>query len=81
MRTKSDIKKLRKTLDVPASTPMVVSHNKLPGGRALLWDAEYIPNHHIVSSSGSNRVALLTRHKGIMIPLLYSSEPLLNRET
>lgn len=77
-----DVKRLRKSLNMAGDTPLVVSHNPLAREEPLtsVWmDVANIPNHHIVFSGLPHCVGLMTRVGGHLVPMVLSSEPLLEQ--
>ncbi len=73
---KTEIKALRKTLEAPKSTPVIVGHTPLDPFGSIWQNVGSIKNHHIISSSNVNGPGIFIRIKGRMIPLTYPAEPL-----
>jgi len=74
--SKSEIKSVRRALDAPKSTPVIVGHTPLDPFGSIWQNVGSIKNHHIVSSSNISGPGIFIRLRGKMIPLTYPSEPL-----
>ncbi len=73
---KAEIKALRKTLDLPKSTPVIVGHTPLDPFGSIWQNVGNIKNHHIVSSSHQKGPGFFIRVRKKMIPQTYPAEPL-----
>jgi hypothetical protein len=74
---KGDVRRFRKSLGLDDSIPFIVAHYPQSRGGTLWLNVDGIPNHHILFSARSDRVALFTRVRGELTPQMYPSEPLL----
>ncbi len=75
--TSKDVKRFRKGLGLGPNFPFIVGHNPLNETETLWLNAGDIVNHHIVYSANLHSIGVFTRIGDGMIPLSYSSEPLL----
>ncbi len=73
---KRDIKKFRKTLEVPKGTPFVVGHTPLDPFGSFWKNVGAIKNHHIIFSAHQHGPAIFQSIKDELIPLSYPAEPL-----
>ena len=73
---KAEIKSLRRALDAPKSTPVIVGHTPLDPFGSIWQNVGSIKNHHIVSTSNQSGPGLFVRIRNKMIPLTYPAEPL-----
>ena len=69
--SRSDVKRFRKSLGVEEARPFIVAHYPQSAQGTLWLDAGEIPNHHIVYSARSDRVALFTRIDGELLSQVY----------
>lgn len=74
---KGDVKRLRKCLEVPPDTPLVVGHTPLSLDQTIWENAGEIENHYIVYDGHDDWIGVLTRIGGKLRPLVYPVEPLL----
>ncbi|MBF0371315.1 MAG: metallophosphoesterase [Magnetococcales bacterium] len=77
--TKGDVKRFRKALDLDSEIPFIVAHNPLNQDDSIWLHAGEINNHHIVFSGRPHCIAVFTRIGGQMVPLLFPTEPILER--
>ena len=75
--TKGDVRRFRKTLDLPPDTPFIVGHTPMDLTETYWLDNGGAQNHHVLYSANENWVGLFTRIGGQMWPLKYPAEPLL----
>jgi hypothetical protein len=75
--SRADVKRLRKSMELPAEAPFIVGHTPLAGDEALWEGVGDIAGHHRVYSAGSEWVGAVTLIDGQMVPLRYPAEPLL----
>lgn len=73
---KSEIKALRRILEVAKQTPVIVGHTPLDPFGSVWQNVSSIKNHHIICSSHQHGPAYFIRIKGNMVPLTYPYEPL-----
>ena len=73
---KSDIKRLRRTLELPKGTPFVVGHTPLDPFGSVWKNVGTIKNHHILYSAHQQGPAIFQQIKDELIPLSYPAEPL-----
>ncbi|WP_136805506.1 metallophosphoesterase [Desulfosediminicola flagellatus] len=73
---KSDIKRFRKTLDMPKGVPFVVGHTPLDPFGSIWKNVGTIKNHHIIFSAHQEGATILQQIKDDLIPLSYPAEPL-----
>jgi len=81
--TRSDVRQFRKGLEVDGEAPFIVGHYPLTKDDTLWLNACQINQHHILISSRSDRIAIITRIDGKLVPQFYPTEPLvdwLNRQ-
>lgn len=75
---RGDVKRFRKSLDLPKRTTFVVGHFILTEGATLWKDVRGIEGHHILYASLPGEVAAITRVDGHLVSQLYRAEPLLD---
>jgi hypothetical protein len=75
--TSKDVKRFRKGLGLDPNFTFIVGHNPLNETETLWLNAGDIVNHHIVYSAHLHSIGVFTRIGDGMIPLSYSTEPLL----
>lgn len=75
---KGDVKRFRKVLGVDKQTPLIVGHTPLSAEGNVWMDVGEIKNHHIVYSGHPHGLAVFIGCGRHMVPLEYSSEPLLD---
>lgn len=73
---KSDIKRLRKVLNLPKGTPFIVGHTPLDPFSSFWKNVGTIKNHHIIYSAHQQGPAIMQRIQDKMIPLTFPAEPL-----
>ncbi|EIC23560.1 metallophosphoesterase [Thiorhodovibrio frisius] len=73
----SDVRRLRKHLDVAAQTPFIVGHTPRSADEAVWSDAGGIKQHFVLFGANPNKVGVLTRSGAEMLPLTYPVEPLM----
>lgn len=74
--TKSDVKALRRALDLPGSASLIVSHNPQSEHETVWLRVGGVKNHHVVYSAHRDQVGTFTRVRQRMVSLTYPSEPL-----
>lgn len=72
---KKDVKRLRKTLDLPAEAPVIVGHTPMSHDETF-WEIGEIENHYVLYASDREWVAVMTEICGKMHPFLYPTEDL-----
>ncbi|PID43770.1 MAG: serine/threonine protein phosphatase [Proteobacteria bacterium] len=73
---KAEIKSLRKELNKPKATPVIVGHTPLDPFGSVWQNVASIKNHHIVCSSHQEGPAFYIRIRNKLIPFNYPPEPL-----
>lgn len=76
--TKMDVVRFRKGMNVAPDTPFIVAHNPLSRDVSVWMDVGEIRNHHIVFSGRTDQISVFVQIKGILSPLVYTTEPLLD---
>jgi hypothetical protein len=76
--SKRDVKTLRAAVGVGKNTPFIVSHTPLSQTGTVWKNAGDVPGHHIMFSANPNKLAVFIRSGHTMVPLEYTSEPLLD---
>jgi len=76
--TSSDVRQLRKGLEVSSDIPFIVGHYPFTQDDTLWLNAGRINQHHILFSARSDRVGIFTRIDGRMVPQVFPVEPLLD---
>ncbi|MCP3870768.1 MAG: metallophosphoesterase [Gammaproteobacteria bacterium] len=76
--TRGDVKKLRKCLGADAETPMVVGHTPMSTDDTIWENVDGIENHHILYSSDSHWVGVMTQIGSKLYPFRYPVEPMSN---
>lgn len=76
--TKGDIKRFRKTLDLPSDAPFIVGHTPLDMVNTYWLDVGKVINHHILYSAGDTWVGAFVELDGQMVPLRYPVESLVD---
>lgn len=76
--TRSDVRQFRKGLEVDSETPLIVGHYPLTKDDTLWLNACQINQYHILISSRPDRIAIITRIDGQLVPQIYPTEPLLD---
>jgi hypothetical protein len=74
---KRDVKRLRKCLDLPADTTVIVGHTVLSCNETLWETAGDIENHIVIYGGDSRWIGVITRIDGEMKALRYPVEKLL----
>ena len=74
--TKSDVRRLRKSLDVEESLPFIVAHYPQEGTGSVWLNAGEIPNHHIIYSARPREAGIFTRVGGEMVAQIYATHDL-----
>lgn len=74
--TNGDVRRFRRSLGAKSDTPFVVGHHPYSKDGTLWLNAGHIDHHHIIISARSDRVAVLTRIDGILVPQVYPTESL-----
>ena len=74
--TKGDVRRLRKTLELPPGTPFIVGHTPMDMTETYWLNVGAAENHHILYSASDKWVGAFTRIGGQMWPLRYPCEPL-----
>lgn len=75
--TRADIRRFRKSLNLDESMPFIVAHYPQSKDGTLWLNVNQIPQHHILYSARSDRLALFTRVGGEMLPQIYPAEAIL----
>ena len=81
---RGDVRRFRKGLGVESDTPFIVGHHPYSEEGTLWLNAGHIDHHHIIISARPDRIGLMTRIDGDLIPEIYPTEPLtawLNEQT
>jgi len=81
---RGDVRRFRKGLGAESDTPLIVGHHPYSVEGTLWLNAGHIDHHHIIISARPDRIGLLTRIDGALIPEIYPTEPLmawLNEQT
>ena len=73
---KSDIKKLRRCLNVGEQTPLIVGHTPMDDEETLWEDVGGISGHTIVYGGNPEKIGVMVRIGKNMYPLIYPVEPL-----
>lgn len=76
--TKGDVQRFRAAVNVGPETPFIVAHNPLSRDVSVWMDVGDIQNHHIVFSGMTNQVSIFFRIRGKMVPMVYTTEPLVD---
>ncbi len=74
--TKREVRALKQALDLRSEHPLVVAHTPEGGDETVWLDHGGIKGHHIVHSARSDKVGLLARVGGRIVPFVYPAEPL-----
>ncbi len=74
--TKREVRALKQALDLRSEHPLVVAHTPESGEETIWLDHGGIKGHHIVHSARSDKVGLLVRVEGELVPFVYPAEPL-----
>ena len=74
---KGDVKRFRKSLQLPKRAPFVVGHTPLDPFNSFWKNAGNIKGHHIIYSAHQDGPSIFMQIKKKMIPLSYPAEPLL----
>jgi len=75
--TRGDVRRFRKSLNLPETTPFIVAHYPQSQDGTLWLNVEQIAHHHVLYSARPDQVGVFTRVKGEMLPQIYPAEPLL----
>ncbi len=76
--TRRDVEAFRSNLDLPPNANVIVAHTPLTHDESFWVNANGIPDHHIIYSAHRNSVGVFVRLGGMLMPLDYPSEPLLD---
>lgn len=82
--TRGDVRRFRKGLGAESDTPFIVGHHPYSEEGTLWLNAGHIDHHHIIISARPDRIGLMTRIDGDLVPEIYPTEPLtawLNEQT
>ena len=74
--TKGDVKKFRKSLQRDADTPVIVGHTPMSNDDTIWENVDGIENHHILYSSDSEWVGVMTQIGDKVYPFRYPVEPM-----
>lgn len=74
---RSDVRRFRKSLELPENIPFIVGHNPLDSEHTIWLNAGEIPAHHILYSARLNYTGVFTRIGNHMVPMRYRNEPVL----
>ncbi len=74
---KRDVKRFRKSLNLPKRAPFVVGHTPLDPFNSFWKNAGNIKGHHIIYSGHQDGPSLFMQIRKKMIPISYPAEPLL----
>lgn len=74
--SKSDVKQLRRSLQVPTKARLIVGHTPLDPFGSFWLHAGAIKNHHIVYSAHNDGPSLIIRTGETFNPISYPTEPL-----
>jgi len=81
---RGDVRRFRKGLGVESDTPFLVGHHPYSREGTLWLNAGHIDHHHIIISALPDRIGLMTRIDGDLVPEIYPTEALtawLNEQT
>ena len=81
---RSDVRRFRKGLGAESDTPFIVGHHPYSREGTLWLNAGHIDHHHIIISARPDRIGLMTRIDGDLVPEIYPTEALtawLNEQT
>jgi hypothetical protein len=70
--TKSDVRRLRKSLDAEDNMPFIVAHYPQAASGSVWLNAGDIPHHHIIYSARPGEAGVFTRVGGEMVAQVYS---------
>ena len=76
--SKSEVKKFRRSLGVDKALPFLVGHSPLSRNETVWLNAGEIENFHIFFSALPHCLGVFVRTGGVMVPLCYPGEPLLD---
>ncbi|EKD37944.1 MAG: hypothetical protein ACD_75C00930G0003 [uncultured bacterium] len=76
--TKGDVKKLRKSLNLPPKTRFIVGHTPMDPFGSFWLHAANIKNHHIIYSAHSEGPSLFIRTGENFTPITFPAEPLID---
>ncbi|KJR98425.1 MAG: serine/threonine protein phosphatase [Desulfobulbaceae bacterium BRH_c16a] len=76
--SKSDVKQLRKSLDLPPKTRFIVGHTPMDPFGSFWLHAGNIKNHHIIYSAHSEGPSLFIRTGESFSPITFPAEPLID---
>jgi len=76
--SRADVRRFRRCLGYDERFPFIVGHYPLSEAGTIWLNVERIRNHHIVYSAREDRVGLFTRVRGVLVPQVYRSAPLLD---
>lgn len=76
--SKSDVKRFRKSLNLPKRTPFIVGHTPLTQSGSIWSNVGEIKNHHIIYSGRPEGPSLFIQIHDRIIPISYPAEPLIN---
>ncbi len=74
--SKGDVKKLKKSLDLPAKSRFIVGHTPLDPFGSFWLHAGGVKNHHIIYSAHLEGPSILIKSQGYFMPITYPTEPL-----
>ena len=75
---KGDVKRFRKSLNLPKRTPFIVGHTPLHSSGSIWSNVGDIKNHHIIYSGRPEGPSLFVEINNRIVPISYPAEPLIN---
>jgi hypothetical protein len=76
---KRDVKIFRRSLGLAKKSTFIVSHSPQDDGNTLWLEFGGIPRHHLVHSAMPNKLGLITRVNGRLVPMTFPAEKLSSR--
>ena len=76
--TRADVRRFRASLKASRESAFIVGHYPRSENETVWLNVGQIPGHHVLYSARSDKVAVMTRFDGEMVPQVYPVEPLLD---
>jgi hypothetical protein len=74
--SRGDVKRFRRSLQLPKHTPFIVGHTPMDREGTLWFDVDGITGHYVLFSANPDQVGVFTRVDGVMVPLVYPVDAL-----
>jgi energy-coupling factor transporter ATP-binding protein EcfA2 len=73
---KRDVKAFKRSVGLAKRSTLVVSHNAPDDGNTVWWEFGGIKRHHLVCSAKADKIGVITRVNGQLVPVTFPAERL-----